>query len=67
MKTNQCSTKTPRELGYRMPAEWDKHDAIWLSWPHDPTTFTSGVENVEKTYVEIIKALHKDENINLFV
>jgi len=50
-----------------MPAEWDKHEAIWLSWPHDPTTFISGVERVEKTYVQIVKYLHKDEYVNLFV
>jgi agmatine deiminase len=50
-----------------MPAEWDNHEAIWLSWPHDPTTFTSGVEQVEKTYIQIIKCLHKDEQVNLFV
>jgi agmatine deiminase len=50
-----------------MPAEWEKHEAIWLSWPHDPTTFISGVEKVEETYVQIIKVLHKDEYVNLFV
>jgi agmatine deiminase len=50
-----------------MPAEWDSHEATWLSWPHDPTTFISGVEKVEKTYVQIIKYLHKDEQVNLFV
>jgi agmatine deiminase len=64
---NQCLGKTPRELGYRMPAEWESHEAIWLAWPHDTTTFISGVERVEKTYVEIVQALHKDEYVNLFV
>lgn len=59
--------QTPRELGYRMPAEWEEHEAIWLSWPHDPTTFTSGVEKVEQTYVEIVKQIHRDEYVNLFV
>jgi agmatine deiminase len=59
--------QTPRELGFSMPAEWDKHEAIWLSWPHDSTTFTSGVEKVEQTYVQIIKNLYKDEYVNLFV
>src|SRR5947208_6562927 len=24
---------TPAELGYRMPAEWERHEATWLSWP----------------------------------
>lgn len=59
--------KTPRELGYRMPAEWEKHDAIWLSWPHDPTTFPDRVEKAEETYVQIVKNIHENEYVNLFV
>ncbi len=27
---------TPRNLGYRMPAEWEPHEATWLAWPHNP-------------------------------
>lgn len=59
--------KTPHEMGYRMAAEWEKHDAIWLSWPHDPTTFPNCIEKVEKTYVQIIKNIHESEYVNLFV
>src|SRR5208283_619081 len=67
MSEKPCLNQTPRELGYRMPAEWSKHEAVWLSWPHDPTTFISGVEKVEETYLQIIKLLHRDEYVNLFV
>lgn len=59
--------KTPLELGYRMPAEWEKHEAIWLSWPHDPVTFPDRVEKVEGTYAQMISAIHESERINLFV
>lgn len=59
--------KTPRELGYRMPAEWEKHDAIWLSWPYDPTTFPSRVDKAEEAYIQIIKHIHKSERVNLLV
>ena len=31
--TNINNHQTPRELGFRMPAEWEKHGAIWLQWP----------------------------------
>ena len=24
------------KLGYRMPAEWEPHEATWLAWPHNP-------------------------------
>ena len=64
MTTN---AQTPRELGYHMPAEWEKHDAIWLSWPHDPTTFPSRVAKAEEIYVQIVKLIHESENVNLFV
>lgn len=59
--------KTPRELGYRMPAEWEKHDAIWLAWPHDPITFPDRVEKAEETYARIIAAIQGSEKVNLFV
>lgn len=59
--------KTCRELGYTMPAEWEKHDAIWLSWPYDETTFPDRVDKVEATYVQIIKEIHESERVNLFV
>ncbi|MCL2134178.1 MAG: agmatine deiminase family protein [Candidatus Bathyarchaeota archaeon] len=67
MFNNIITSKTPVELGYRMPAEWEPHDAIWLSWPHDPLTFPNCVDGVEATYVEIIKEIHTSENVNLFV
>ncbi len=59
--------KTPIELGYSMPAEWEKHDAIWLAWPHDPQTFPDRVGKVENVYVKIIGSICESEKVNLFV
>jgi agmatine deiminase len=50
-----------------MPAEWQRHDAIWLAWPYDPTTFPNRVDRVEATYVQILKEIHESEEVNLFV
>jgi agmatine deiminase len=61
------SEKTCREQGFYMPAEWEKHDAIWLAWPYDPTTFPNRVERVEATYVKIVEEIHLSEQVNLFV
>lgn len=66
MQTKNMRSKTPRELGYFMPAEWERHEAIWLSWPYDPTTFQN-VGRAEETYAEIISAIHESEKVNLLV
>ena len=50
-----------------MPAEWEKHDSIWLAWPYDPTTFPDRVQRVEVVYVQIVKEIHEGEHVNLFV
>jgi agmatine deiminase len=57
---------TPRSLGYHMPAEWERHEAIWLSWPYDLNSFPK-IEAVENAYVSIIKAIHQSEIVNLLV
>jgi agmatine deiminase len=58
---------TPRELGYRMPAEWHPHEATWLAWPKDPETWPDRVEAAEATFLEIIAALVPHEAVNLLV
>jgi len=60
-------SETPKSLGYSMPAEWERHDATWLAWPHDSVTFPRRVKKVEETYIQMISALHKNEFVNLFV
>ena len=56
----------PAALGYRMPAEWEPHDAVWLSWPHDRETFPD-LAGAERAYVKIIAALQGSETVNLLV
>lgn len=52
---------------FYMPGEWEKHEATWLAWPHDRITFPVNFEKIEKTFIEIIKALHADEKVRLLV
>ena len=65
--TSRVLTETPKDMGYSMPAEWEKHDSTWLAWPHDPVTFPDRVEKIEKVYLQIISSLSKNEYVNLFV
>jgi agmatine deiminase len=59
---------TPRSLGFYMPAEWEAQEAIWLSWPHNQVTWPGGMlSEVERSYIEIIRALHRGQKIKLLV
>lgn len=59
--------ETPASLGFYMPAEWEKHSAVWLAWPKDPTTFTQGVDKAEIIFCRIIKALEGSERVELII
>jgi agmatine deiminase len=60
--------QTPKSLGYRMPAEWEPQEAIWLTWPHNELTWPDGMlADVERTYVHIIRSLHTGQKIKLLV
>jgi agmatine deiminase len=58
---------TPAELGYRMPAEWHRHTATWLTWPKDPETWPNRVPQVEETFLQMMAALAPHEIVNLLL
>jgi len=58
---------TPAQLGYFMPAEWQRHSATWLSWPKDPLTWPDRVPQVEEIFLQMIAALTPHEVVNLLV
>ena len=52
---------------YRLPAEWEKHEATWLAWPHNEATWPGLLEQVQETYLEIIRGLIPGERVYLCV
>jgi len=61
------SKQTPAALGYRMPGEWHRHSATWLTWPKDPETWPDRVSQVEEIFVQMMAALAANERVNLLV
>ncbi|HSA37844.1 MAG TPA: agmatine deiminase family protein [Methanoregula sp.] len=57
---------TPRNRGFHMPAEWEPHEAVWLSWPHNQITFPH-LTDVENAYYTFIQAVYASERVELFV
>jgi agmatine deiminase len=61
------SASTPRELGYRMPAEWEPHEATWLAWPHNPEDWPGKFLAIPWLYAEIVRLLAARERVHLLV
>ena len=58
---------TPRAQGYRMPAEWDPHEATWLAWPHNPEDWPGKFQPIPWIYAEIVRLLAAHERVHLIV
>ena len=52
---------------YRMPAEWEPHDATWLAWPHYKLDWPGKFEPIPWVYAEIIRYLSRHERVDLIV
>lgn len=58
---------TPVELGYSMPAEWEKHNATWLGWPHNPTDWPDKLDTIRWVYCEIVRKIAPGEIVRILV
>jgi agmatine deiminase len=59
--------ETPHQLGYRMPAEWEPHEATWLAWPHNPEDWPGKFQTIPWVYSEIVRLLSARERVHVLV
>jgi len=59
--------QTPKELGYYFPAEFAKHEATWLSWPHKEASWPGKINSIYPNYCLFIKELVKGETVRINV
>jgi agmatine deiminase len=57
----------PASLDYRMPAEWEPHEATWIAWPHQRSDWPGKFPAIPWVYAEIVRHLHRSENIHILV
>ena len=61
------SAVTPAALGFSMPAEWEKHEATWLSWPHSQKDWPGKVDTVRWVYGEMVRKIAPGEKVRMLV
>ena len=60
-------TKTPKELGFRFPAEFEQHESTWLSWPHKEASWPGKIETIYPAYSFFVRLLAQSEKVNINV
>ena len=54
---------TPKQLGYYFPAEFEQHEATWLSWPHKEASWPGKIHTIFPYYCQFIKELTAGEKV----
>ncbi|MBL6711942.1 MAG: agmatine deiminase family protein [Pirellulales bacterium] len=51
------SASTPASLGYRLAAEWEPQQAVWLSWPHRRATWPDHFEPIPHLFADVARRI----------
>lgn len=57
----------PEIEGWRMPAEWQEHEATWLGWPHNLSDWPGRFAPIPWAYGEIVRKLAPGELVRILV
>jgi agmatine deiminase len=61
------ASKTPAALGFRMPAEWEPQEAVWLSWPHRRATWPGAFSAIPAKFAEIAALISRRQKVRINV
>ncbi len=59
--------KTPAVLGFSIPAEWERHEATWIGFPHNRTDWPGKITPIYWVYGEIVRKLAAHEQARILV
>jgi agmatine deiminase len=57
--------KTPAALGFRMPAEWERQEAVWLSWPRNRQTWPGNFRPIPGVFAGIAAQISLREKVRI--
>ena len=55
------------EQGFRMPAEWEKQDSIWVVWPYNKNDWPGHFKSIPYTVAKIIGIISQYQKVNLII
>ena len=58
---------TPKADGYRMPAEFEPQDGVWMLWPERNDNWRSGAKPAQETFCQVARAIARFEKVTMCV
>lgn len=55
---------TPREVGFRMPAEWERHERTWMMWPARRKLWPD-LQGTKRAYAAVAHAIREFEPVTV--
>jgi agmatine deiminase len=56
---------SPAKAGFRMPAEWEPHEATWIGWPRNRTDWPGKIAPIPWVYGEIVRRIAPGEKVRI--
>lgn len=58
-------TTTPRQDGFRMPAEWEPHVGCWMLWPERSDNWRNGAKPAQHAFAAVAAAIAQGEPVSV--
>ena len=57
----------PSNDGFRMPGEYEPHEAIWMAWPERPDNWRNGGKLAQQSFIEVAIAISQTTPVYMAV
>ncbi len=65
LETTSIANTSAQDAGYRWVAEWEPHEATWISWPHSEKTWPGRFHTIPPATERMIRILAEVEHVHV--
>ena len=51
------------ERGFRMPAEWEKQESVWITWPYKKKDWPGLFRNIPEELQKLLQTYQKSKKL----
>ncbi len=63
----KITNRTPKQDGYRMPGEFEKHQGCWMLWPFREDNWREAAKPAQNAFLNVARTIAKYEKVSIGV